>query len=480
MEGFITAIRPSILTILFAVPLLYGLYLKKMGKLTNEKLCGLLLIAGLVLRLCYITYTDENTRQHDVGQFYENNNYHSGYILYLMKQHHLPDFDPRDRWQFYHPPLYHTICAIILTIVDKLGFDHAQEGPRVLQFFTVAYSTLFSVFAYKSFKKLGIKDNGLVLATAIAAFHPTLIILSGSINNDILAALFQMLALYFTLCWARERKWYQILLIALSVGFGMMTKLTVGLLAPAIAAVFLTVLIKQRRKWKSLVPQFFLFGFVCIPIGMFWPVRNLIKFGMPLTYIARVSEDSGQYIDIAPFKRLTDWSLYQFASPFTQWKWHDRPYNEFNPIIALLKNAMFDEETFFKKSITLQSFCTTLFFAGSIVAVLSVVAVARLWKKREKLPLEDKLLLTITFAVIFGNYISFCLGFPQVCTQNMRYCVPLIFAGGASLGLMINRFKETKNALARTVRKAACMSVTAMCSLSAFVYIAMMFYDIAE
>ena len=223
-----------------------------------------------------------------------------------------------------------------------------------------------------------------------------------------------------------------------------------------------------------------LFGIVCIPLGMFWPIRNYIKFKVPLAYVPGLSEHSGQYIDVSPLKRLTDWSVYQFASPFTQWEWNGDPYNEFNPIIALLKNAMFDEGTFFGRSIMLQSVCSLLFVAGAVCAALSVYAIYPMWKKKgEELSLELKLLLTLTFVVIFGNYISFCLGYPQVCTQNMRYCVPLIFVGAATLGLMINRFENSKNKTKRNISKTAAFSMTAMSVLSAFVYNIMMFYDYA-
>ena len=480
MEGTIAAVKPSIMLILLALPLLYGIYLKSAKKLTAEKLCALLLISGLILRLCYISYTDEFTRQHDLGRFYEPNEDHSGYILYLMKNHCLPDFDPRGHWQFYHPPLHHIISAVVLSIVKALGIDYIDKGPGILQLISVGYSTLFAVLASKAVRQLGVKDNALVLSTAVVAFHPTLVILSGSINNDMLSALMQMAALYFTIRWGKERKLWQIICIAFSVGLGMMTKLTVGLLAPAIASVFLVILIKNYKEWKKLLPQFAAFGVICVPLGLFWPVRNLVKFGVPLNYVPALSPYSMQYIDVPKAQRLFDFSVYQLASPFTQWKWNGANYNEFNPVIALLKNSMFDEETFFPRSITLQSVCTLLFAAGAVCAVLSAVSVIALWRKKEKLPLEFKLLLTLTFGVIFVNYIIFCLNYPHVCTENMRYCVPLIFAGAASLGLMLDRTRDSAGTAAKLVSKTARFSMTAMPILSAFVYTVMMYYELTE
>ena len=255
----------------------------------------------------------------------------------------------------------------------------------------------------------------------------------------------------------------------------MFTKLTVGLIAPAVAAVFLVILIKNPKNFKKLILQFVTFGIICIPIGLFWSIRNFVKYDIPLGYVPALSENSGQYIDKSPLKRFFDFSLYQISSPFTQWEWDGANYNEFNPVIALMKNAMFDEETFFKNSITLQSFCTALFFVGAITAVLSVVAIVFLFIKEDRISLELKLLLSIAFAVVFGNYLIFCVNYPQVCTENMRYCVPLIFSGATALGFMMSREKTP----VPIISKISSYSMTAMSGFSAFVYIAMMYYSFA-
>ncbi|MBQ3969919.1 MAG: glycosyltransferase family 39 protein, partial [Clostridia bacterium] len=312
--------------------------------------------------------------------------------------------------------------------------------------------------------------------TAIVTFHPTLIIMSGSLNNDMLSSLFGMLSLYFTSKWARERKWSSIILTAFSIGLGMFTKLSVGLLAPGVAAVFLYILIKFRKEYKKLIPQFFVFGLICVPIGMFWSIRNLIKFDVPINYVPLLSKDSGQYIDKPPMERLLNWKPFQFMSPFTQWEWSGASYNEFNPVIALWKNAMFDEQTFFKKSITLQSFCTALFVCGIILSLLSVAGFVLMWIKNKNVKLHDKILLTGVALVVFGNYINFCIHFPHVCTENMRYCVPLIFVGAAVIGMMLDSGADSRSVIYKKINDYAKKVMTVFCGLSVFVYVMMMFY----
>ncbi|MBQ1388697.1 MAG: glycosyltransferase family 39 protein [Clostridia bacterium] len=444
MDIFVNIVLPNVYTIMLFSPAIYALYLYREKRLTDDAACKLIIMTGIVLRIMYATYTNSETRQHDVYSFEEMNGGHGGYIWYLMTNRHLPDFDPRTCWQFYHPPLHHIISATVLTIITKLGFE-LKTGIKVLQFISTIWSSLFAVFAYLALKRLGLKGNALKISTLIPALHPTLIILSGALNNDMLSGMLAMASLYFTIRWSQTKKLSDIIFIALSIGIGMFAKLTVGLVAPAVAAVFLVIFIKNIKQWKKYIVQFIVFGVICVPIGMFWPVRNYIKFSVPLNFVPACPPNSEQAIRTDPITRLLDYSIYQFASPFIQWGWKGAPYDECNPVIALLKNAMFDEGTFFTSSITLQSLCTLLFFSAAICAVFAAAANIIIWRKRETAALEIKLLLTIMFAVVFGNYMIFCINYSEICTQNMRYCLPLIFTGAASYGLFIQRYENSTN-----------------------------------
>ena len=463
-----------VLTVLMFLPLTVGIILKKRNELDTRKTCTLIIVTGVILRTLYIYYTGIDVRQHDVGRFFAKKGGHSEYILYLYKHHKLPDFDPRKVIQFYHPPLHHIICALWLRLLRIIGIS-IKAVPETFQFLTLTYSTLFCVFAYKALVRLKLKPHALQTATALVTFHPTLIILSGSINNDMLSGLFGMMAVYYAIKWSQDRKWLSIIMIGLSIGLGMFTKLTVGLLAPGVAAVFIVVFIKRIKDWKRLILQFVTFGIICVPLGLFWPVRNYDKFGMPLNYVPRLSESSMQFIDISPFERIIDYRLYQFSSPFTQWILDGHKYNEYNPIIALLKNAMFDESTFFMRSITLQSFCTLLLFCNIIISIIAVISLIMIWVKNKNTKLELKLLITMISAVIFGNYIIFCINYPHVCTENMRYCIPLIFTTAAVCGLLMDR-KDLNKRLFSLYKRIVPKCTAVFCLLSCFVYTVMVFY----
>lgn len=452
-----------IITYALSIPAFTYLYLKQKNSADNITVCRLILVAGIILRILYICYTDINTRQHDVENFFGSSGGHSGYIHYLLDNKHLPDFDPRNVWQFYHPPLHHAICAFFLFLIEKPGVMLSQNSFELLQILPMIYSSLFCISAYKTLKLCGINGRSLCFSTAFVTFHPTLIILSGSINNDMLSALFCMCALHFTVKWCSYKKWLDIGFIAICIGFGMCTKLTVGLLAPAIGCVFLYVFIRDIKEYRKTIPQFIVFGLICVPVGLFFPIRNHLKFGVPLNYVPKLPLDSSQHIDNTIVKRIFDFMPFQFSSPFVQWHADGAPYNEFNPIIALWKTSAFDENTFFTNCISFQAVCVILLATVIILSIYSAVTLIINIRKKGTLKTEFKILITVLSVTLLANYMVFCISYPHVCTQNMRYCVPLIFTQSALIGLYGNN---------SAVRK-----VTALfCGCSIFMFFALQFY----
>lgn len=403
-------------------------------------------MTGIILRILYIFYTDINTRQHDVEEFSIYGYGHGGYILYLFYNKHLPDFDPHSAWQFYHPPVHHIICALFLWIAEKLGMPVNNNTLELLQIFPLIYSILFCIISYKTLKMIGIRGKPLCYSTAFITFHPTLIIMSGSINNDMLSALLTVSAIFFTVKWSQSKKTADIIFTALSIGIGMCTKLTVGLIAPAVGLVFLYILIKNIAECKRLIPQFIIFGIICIPLGMCFPVRNYVKFGVPFNYVPKLADNSSQYINNSVTSRLFNFMPFQFSSPFVQWGSDGAPYNEFNPTIALWKTSVFDENTFFNNSDTLRAVCVILFFSAAALSLYSVYLLFKTIFTKNTIQNEYKLLITALSLTVFVNYIIFCINYPHVCTQNMRYCVPLIFTQATFLGLN-NKSKFAKNAI---------------------------------
>ena len=441
----------------------------KIGVLTPKRITLLLFAAGFLLRLVYVLYTGCMTRQHDVEVFGEGQG-HSGYIEYIYSNNKLPDFDVRSVWQFYHPPLHHIIAAVFLKLQVLCAVDYNMACESI-QILTLFYSSLCMIISYRLMRELGLTEKTTALIFAVTAFHPTFIIFAGSINNDILSITLSLASLLYTVRWYKNQTLKGMLKIALCVGLGMMTKLSVWMVAPAIAAVFIYAFFKSERKRKILYygKNYAAFGVVCVPLGLWWGIRNLLSFGVPLTYIPKISDANPQYVGYIPvFRRLFDFSLNQVQNVFD--KWGD-PYYEYNPTIGLLKTAMFGEKINDADYPQISFFGTVLFWLGTILAILAAAAIIMSFKRNFGIKQVPKILLLGTAFVTFIMYYSFCITYDFTCTQNIRYATPQILIGSIYLGYMTDGVGEVRSRGLIILQRSLYLIIPLFCLFSALTYL---------
>ena len=424
--------------------LLTFLYLSIRRKLTANSIIILLFIAGFLLRCCYVLYTSVYTRQHDVGSF--NDYYgHAGYVHYLFEYGHLPDFDVSTVDQFYHPPLHHIICAIWWKMLSTIGIMDAYS-QSALQTLTLFYSSVCMILSYRIFRELQLKGAGIVAAFAIIAFHPTFVIFAGSINNDILSVLFMLLAVLYSIRWYRSRKFFDVMIIAVAVGLGMMTKTSAYMVAFGIAFLFLFAMIRDKKNFKKYLIQFICFAVVCVPLALWWNIKNSIQYNLPLAYVQRQGEGSRwQYVgDHGFFERLFDFSKLFEAPVFDQWTNRaGKVYNEYNPMISLLKTSMFGEYIHDYSYPTITFAANVLFWSNLVLVLVAaaclVYAVVRTIKRKDYDVSYISLMITYVLMVFF--YYIFCFAYPHHCTENIRYVSPVIVFGALFIGRTLTDLK---------------------------------------
>ena len=414
--------------------------------LTTRNFIILMLAAGVMLRFAYVLYTGYAERQHDVGYF----NWtwgHANYIEYWYQNGlKLPDFDVRSIWQYYHPPLHHWLMALFLRILTGFGMEYIP-ACEALQFLPFLYSSLTAVVCYRIFRCVRLMGMPLVITMAIICFHPTFVLMSGFYNNDMLCVLLMMLSILFALKWVQKPTLPRIIPIALSIGLGMMTKLNAWMVAPAVAILFLYVLIKNIKSWLKYIGQFAVFGAICVPLGLWWQIRNYFgEFHVPITYVPYLSEQDAQYCGNMPLaKRLFDFGSGQTSfvyEAFTDPNF-GAPYNEFNPTMGLIKTSLFDEGQNSISDVHFPQIATTgpiLFWIGAILALLCVIAfIVMMISSKSGLSGINRIFFC-ALAATLASYYYFCVKFPFTCTMNIRYCVPLIPLFAMGPGLLLQRF----------------------------------------
>ena len=447
-----------------------GCYWLAIRRLTPRRLILLLLAAGFIIRVAYILYTSCYARQHDVWYFGGSRG-HAAYIEWFYNNMTMPDFDPRSRWQFYHPPLNHFLMAVFMRVNVAFGMEYSRacESTQVLSLF---YASTCTLLGYKLMREVGVGHRAARIPMALLCFHPTLIIMSGSINNDILSITLQLAALLFAVRWYKNPSIRRILCIAAALGCSMMAKTSGGLAAVAIAFLFLCKLIEQRHRFWRMAGQFALFGAVCIPLGLWWQVYNFVRYGMPLSYVPLLSLKEAQYIgEYTLWQRLFDWSPYQLERVFVAFGERSLVnYHEYNILLGLLKTSVFGEFFLFQPDTLGNTLSVILFYTNAALVAFSLFAMVWAFCRKSALHWQLRVFFGLLYLTVLGSYVMFCMQYPHTCTQNIRYAVATIFVGLTAIGLTLEDWQSRPRAWHRPVRLALGILTGVFCASSTAVY----------
>ena len=216
------------------------------------------------------------------------------------------------RWD-YHPPFHYFVSAVFLKAYE-LFLPKGTHDYESLQALSLLWSQFAVIMIYKTLVLAGISKESRIPAAAVVSAFPTFTILAGSVNNDILSILLFFTAFYFGLKWFKEGKWKNIILSALATGFGMMTKLSVGLIAFPLGFLFIVKLIRDIRGKKEggrTFANLAAFGLISAPLGLWFQIRNFLMYKVPLSYVLR---SDNHYQDVSRYSASTDSRLRTITS----------------------------------------------------------------------------------------------------------------------------------------------------------------------
>lgn len=416
--------------------------------------------AGFLLRLFYVLFSTIYDRQYDIGMIDLDAGHtvtggHLAYIQYLYENWRLPDFDPTTVYQFNHPPLHHYICAVWMKFCSLFihNTDVLEESIQAVPFLCSLFILLVLL---KILRQLGLQEKTVRLLMVLFSFHPALVLLSGSVNNDCMSLLFTLLCVYTTILWCRKPNLRNILLIALSISLGMLTKQNVAEMAFPIALCFIYVLVKNRKECGMrgrLFWQFAAFGAVSIPIGMSFYVRNLILYQMPLVWVYTLPEDSWQYTGNVP---LLNRFLWPVPSEMADNLLHFKVGCGYNVWMQIIRTSVLGEWDMAGVGRSVKVLAVLLMAAG---AVLAFAAFAAFWKvflfdgikcrirqKRgaalpdgsdgRRIDMPCRILFAAGYVVNLLFYLKFAYDYPQQCSMHFRYIEIELLFPAAALGFV--------------------------------------------
>lgn len=429
---------------------------------------------AVVARFIAFIFANPAINQHDV--LIEGG--HFDYAMYIFNNWHLAD---NNYYEFAQPPLNATLQALFMKFISlfkNYGDDFVALYANC-KFLSLIYSLIILYLFYKIIKEFDLSKTLSLLFYGIMALYPGLIIMTSQYSNDLLSYVFFYLSLYLCIRWAKNHKFSTIILLALSISFGMLTKISVGLISFIVGPMMLAVLIHsiiinklQDKKTKTsttimpltIILQIIVFLVIVTPIGLSYSIRNYIVFGQGFGEISDVVK--GGFFDTT-LKSYTPTERY-WSFAFS--KLYDGKYDifhdwaEYNIWVDLVKTSAFDEFQFrdfvFYPVLVFIWFYNILFYFISFIAVIYNIinlVIAAIKNKLEDIPkniFNLSLMSIMLYILAIIAFLFFNIKYPYSCNSNYRYVAFIIFALAGNLIVMLNdtsklstRFKNISNAL---------------------------------
>ena len=388
----------------------------------------LLYIIGIIIRTEYIYNTSIYIRQHDVGKINSGDNGHLEYIYTLYKFNKLPQ---TVEWQFYHPPFWHAIAALWLKIGDllKIDFYRNLEGIQII---TLLLSSSIIVIVDKIGYKLKFKNVYRLLTDMIFVFHPTMILFSGSINNDCLLLFLEFLIIYELIRWYETPSWENTIILANITGLCVMTKANGAIMAMPILYIFIAKLIYFIKKKKEEIKDWFLkiinFGLISLPIGLWYQIRRIILF----KEIPLIPAPGLRKIDISIKDRFFTLNFKELLNGFSN-------LEDTNLPAYLIKSSIFGEYAYDN----IDKLKLIIVIINSILIIISILLIiSYLFYKKKSIHMNAMLITWITsiISMYFFNY-----GYPYFCSMDFRYIVICLLPGVMIMSYFMNENHKITN-----------------------------------
>lgn len=414
-------------------------YFKK--KLTTDAAILMIFIISYFVRLGYMLYTPYDVRQYDT--VVSSNNGHEGYAWILYTTGALPI---TNEYQFYHPPLNAFIQAMFMHIstgILPLGNAIYGEGTfditdmnvlfQSCQILSLLYMNIAAYIGVKTIRAFHLPKFLDLLCSAFVCLFPRLIQLSGQLNNDPICIMFCFFAVYYTLKWWREKTFKNIILLALAIGFALFSKLNGGTICLLTASIFIiefvkAIMSKDKHRIINICLQYIVFLAICAPIGLWYQVFSMYRFGQPFGYVFSNLNQGLSTAGYSVFDRFfnifdfEDLSRGIFAS-----SWDDK-----NLYIYLVRSFIFGEFSFWHA----EAFALIAVIANYLLIISTVVFYIIYLVKAKKDNAEGKLFSGVLVFTQCACLVYFYIAMPYGCTMDARYIMPSIIGFALMLGFI--------------------------------------------
>jgi hypothetical protein len=211
-----------------------------------------------------------------------------GHVAYInaMSNHFFRPYDYTGL-EYWHPPLYYWICAIIVKILGVFGVIDPWTGIR---FFSVILRAILLYYGMQCFR-LFLKGHYLYLALGLLVTWPSGLYQSTYISNDVFYYAFYAACFFYTCLWHQTLSPQHLLKALIFCGLGFMAKTAGAVPAFVLAATLVSNLFYRRCTLKSLLNKKVILGCCVVAFGIIFNLGRWIHSlfwlnqGMPENYL---------------------------------------------------------------------------------------------------------------------------------------------------------------------------------------------------
>jgi hypothetical protein len=396
---------------------------------TGSVVAGILLSSALLLYAYVMTHTTFMWKKYDLPQ-------HLEYITYISEHWRWPT--TYHGFLTYHPPLYYTLQAIWLAIINWLGSFSAIEALRSFSMACFMGSSLFNIMTLRKLIKHNLAFH---LSVAFLVFYPGAVITAARIDSNLLFYTFFSGSLYFLTCWMHTTRTRDMAWAIAMCGLGIASRTNAILLLPLFG---LATLYMWRRHGHHIMLDHL--RSVAIWCGILVMLLSaLVNFGRP-AYDNLTTQHDREYLvgnadylaSIAGGLRISNrWHHYL---TFNIKEYFDPPYfNVWNNSggrlffwDSVLKSSMYGEFSYPNPIIA-------YYLNWMLLCLVLYIPFSVLCETRRLRQQPEWLMLFLTFLIPVLGLAANRILHPIACSQDFRYVYPVIAALCGLVGFSIQQ-----------------------------------------
>ena len=384
----------------------------------EEKILRWILLLGCIMRIGYTFYNGVFSRVHDVWYYDDyTQNSKASYLMWLIERGKLPD---TYEGQLYHQPFSYLFTAGVCKILQLMTYDRniyfvGSIGGKLGSCIASCMTMLFSL---KLCKELKMKQESKILVMWFVAFLPGMYLAAGRIGEDAFSCLFAVMEIYTSLKWYHNSNIRNTIYTAIAFGFGLQTNLSCILPMGLLVILVLEKMVGDHDAIKKYIGQTAIFAGIAAPLGLWFYIRNAIRFGIPFTYINEQ--------EVGNILWTGEHSLWERFAPINWRNLISSPYantyEDYNLSTYFLKSEIFGEFSFEMGKVIPY----TLLIINLLMTIFLIAFMFRLIIKREKEHDEWALMGMFAFYLLFICYSYYKE--PFGCSMDARYflIVPIL------------------------------------------------------